>query len=46
MIDANSLSGTGEVRIQAHLYVASLFERRPEAIAVVAGTGLVAPTFS
>ena len=46
LLDVNTLSGTGEVRVAAHAYVATLFERRPEAIGGVVGTGLDVPTFT
>jgi len=38
-------SGTLTVRVRAHNYYAQLHARRPKAISVIAGTGLVAPTF-
>jgi hypothetical protein len=42
------LTGSGNliVRISAFQYVASLFNRRPEAIGKIAGTGLIAPVFA
>jgi HK97 family phage major capsid protein len=39
------LSGTLGVRLQVYNYVAATFERFPSATNVVAGTGLVTPTF-
>jgi HK97 family phage major capsid protein len=39
------LSGTLSVRFQLHNYWAQLFARRPKAISVVSGSGLVAPSF-
>jgi HK97 family phage major capsid protein len=39
------LSGTLGVRLQIYNYVAATFERFPSATNVVAGTGLVTPTF-
>jgi HK97 family phage major capsid protein len=39
------LSGTLQVRLQVYSYVAATFERYPNGISVVAGTGLVTPTF-
>jgi HK97 family phage major capsid protein len=39
------LSGTLTVRIIAYAYSAFFANRRPKAIAVISGTGLVAPTF-
>lgn len=38
------LSGTLQVRLQVYNYVAFMPHRRPEAIAVISGTGLIAPT--
>jgi hypothetical protein len=38
------LSGTLQVRIQLYNYVAAMQHRRPKAISVISGTGLVAPT--
>jgi HK97 family phage major capsid protein len=37
------LSGTLQVRFQLYNYVASLPNRRPKAISIVSGTGLIAP---
>jgi HK97 family phage major capsid protein len=37
------LSGTLQVRFQLYNYVAALPQRRPKAISIVSGTGLVAP---
>lgn len=38
------LSGTLQVRLQVWNYAAFMADRRPEAIAVISGTGLIAPT--
>jgi hypothetical protein len=38
-------SGTLTVRFRLHNYWAQINERRPKAISVISGTGLVAPTF-
>ncbi|MFF5029243.1 phage major capsid protein [Streptomyces collinus] len=38
------LSGTLQVRLQVYNYAAFMPDRRPEAISVISGTGLVAPT--
>lgn len=38
------LSGTMQVRLQVWNYAAFMPDRRPESIAVVSGTGLIAPT--
>jgi hypothetical protein len=38
-------SGTLTVRFRLHNYWAQINERRPKAISVIAGTGLVTPTF-
>lgn len=43
MIFPQVLSATLTVRTRAHQFASALFGRRPEAIAVVAGTGLTAP---
>ena len=39
------LSGTLQVRLQAYNYVAYIANRLPAAVAIIAGTGLVTPTF-
>jgi Phage capsid family len=39
-------SGNLTVRITAFQYVATLFNRRPEAIGRISGTGLIAPVFA
>jgi len=39
------LSGTLQVRLQVYAYVAATFERFPNGISVIAGTGLITPTF-
>ncbi len=39
------LSGTLGVRFRLHNYVAQMFVRRPKAISVISGTGLITPTF-
>lgn len=39
------LSGTLQVRLQVYAYVAATFERFPQGISVIAGTGLATPTF-
>jgi hypothetical protein len=38
------LSGTLQVRLQVWNYAAFMADRRPEAIAVISGTGLIAPS--
>lgn len=38
-------SGTLTVRLRLHNYWAQLHERRPKAVSIISGTGLVAPTF-
>jgi hypothetical protein len=37
------LSGTLQVRFQLYNYVAALPQRRPKAISIISGTGLIAP---
>lgn len=44
-LPSSPLSGTLTVRILAYAYSAFFANRRPKAIAVISGTGLVAPTF-
>jgi hypothetical protein len=39
-------SGTLTVRLRVHSYWAQILNRRPKAIGVVSGTGLVVPTFT
>lgn len=39
------LSGTLQVRLQVYSYIAATFERYPSGISVIAGSGLVTPTF-
>jgi hypothetical protein len=39
------LSGILGIRLRAHCYVAAMFGRQPTSIAIVAGTGLVTPTW-
>ncbi len=39
------LSGTLQVRLQVYAYVAATFERFPQGVSVIAGTGLITPTF-
>lgn len=38
------LSGTLQVRLQVYNYAAFMADRRPEAISVISGTGLIAPS--
>jgi len=38
-------SGTLTVRFRLHNYYAQINERRPKAISIISGTGLVTPTF-
>jgi hypothetical protein len=46
LIDAESISGTMQVRVVAYRTVATGFGRAPAAICRIGGTGLVAPSLS
>lgn len=45
-VSADVLGGTLEVRVVARQYAAAPFERQPEAVTLISGTGLATPSFS